>query len=216
MRFAGLTLEAAAPDALEPFYRDGIGLPIADTAVSFRPGAACTHHIAFRVADAGFESAKARLAGVADLLTEDGRDEFDFPFWDARACYALDPAGNIVELIALRGLPGDGDRPLALAEVGLPVADVLATAAQLEAELGISTWDGDPPSPKFTAVGARGATFIVVPLDRAWYPTDRRNEPARLTVVMEGVRAAEVEIGGARIIGVADRSAAATRSPGPP
>jgi catechol-2,3-dioxygenase len=128
----------------------------------------------------------------------------------------LDPAGNIVELIALRGLPGDGDRPLALAEVGLPVADVLATAAQLEAELGISTWDGDPPSPKFTAMGARGATFIVVPLDRAWYPTDRRNEPARLTVVMEGARAAEVEIGGARIIGMADRSAAATRSPDPP
>jgi len=216
VRFAELTLEAAEPDALEPFYRDGIGLPIADTAVAFRRGAACTHHIAFRVADAGFEAAKARLAAVAGPLTEDGRDEFDFPFWDARACYAFDPAGNIVELIALRGLPGDGDRPLALAEVGLPVADVLATAAQLEAELGISTWDGDPPSPKFTAVGARGATFIVVPLDRAWYPTDRRNEPARLTVVMEGVRAAEVEIGGARIIGVADRSAAATRSPGPP
>ena len=36
MRFAELTLEAAAPDALEPFYRDGIGLPIAGTAVSFR------------------------------------------------------------------------------------------------------------------------------------------------------------------------------------
>ena len=201
MRFAELTLEAADPDALEPFYRDGIGLPLADTPVSFRRGAACTHHIAFRVADAGFESAKRRLGGVAELLTEDGRDEFDFPFWDARACYALDPAGNIVELIALRGLPGDGDMPLALAEVGLPVADVLATAELLDRELGISTWDGDPPSPRFTAVGARGATFIVVPLERAWYPTDRLNEPARMTVVMEGVREAEVAIGDARIIG---------------
>ena len=215
MRFAELTLEAAAPDMLEPFYRDGIGLPIAGTAVSFRPGAACTHHIAFRVADSGFESAKTRLAGVADLLTEDGRDEFDFPFWDARACYALDPAGNIVELIALRGLPGEGDMPLALAEVGLPVADVIATAGLLEAKLGITTWDGDPASPRFTAIGARGATFIVVPLERAWYPTDRRNEPARMTVVMEGVRATKVEIGAATIIGVADRSAAATRSPDP-
>jgi catechol-2,3-dioxygenase len=201
VRIAELTLEAADPDALEPFYRDGIGLPLADTPVSFRRGAACTHHIAFRVADAGFESAKRRLGTVAPLLTEEGRDEFDFPFWDARACYALDPAGNIVELIALRGLPGEGDKPLALAEVGLPVADVLATAELLDRELGISTWDGDPPSPRFTAVGARGATFIVVPLERAWYPTERPNEPARMTVVMEGVRDAEVVIGDARIIG---------------
>jgi catechol-2,3-dioxygenase len=216
VRFAQLTLETAEPEALEPFYRDGIGLPPADTSVSFRRGTACTHHIAFRVADAGFESAKARLAGAAGLLIEDGRDEFDFAFWDARACYALDPAGNIVELIALRGLPGEGDMPLGLAEVGLPVADVLATVELLQAQLGITTWDGDPPSPRFTATGARGATFIVVPLERAWYPTDRPNEPARMTVVMEGVRDAEVTIGDARIIGVADRSGAATRSPYPP
>jgi hypothetical protein len=57
VRFAELTLEAADPDALEPFYRDGIGLPLADTPVSFRRGTACTHHIAFRFADAWFESA---------------------------------------------------------------------------------------------------------------------------------------------------------------
>lgn len=201
MRFAELTLEAADPDALERFYRDGIGLPLANTPVSFRRGAACTYHIAFRVADAGFESAKGRLGSVAGLLTEDGRDEFDFPFWDARACYALDPAGTIVELIALRGLPGEGDMPLALAEVGLPVADVLATAERLDRELGITTWDGDPPSPRFTAVGARGATFIVVPLERAWYPTDRPNEPATMTVVIEGVRDAEIVIGDARLVG---------------
>ena len=70
---------------------------------------------------------------------------------------------------------------------------MLATAAELEQAAGISTWDGDPPAAGFSAIGERGASFIVVPVARNWYPTDLPNVVAPLTVRIEAGRDAVVE-----------------------
>jgi hypothetical protein len=70
---------------------------------------------------------------------------------------------------------------------------VLATTAELEVAVGITTWDGDPPSAGFSAIGARGASFIVVPAGRNWYPTDRPNVVAPVAARIEADREAVVE-----------------------
>lgn len=157
------------------------------------------YHVAFGVPHDQFLEAKRWLGERVGLLTEDDRDVFDFPFWNAAACYALDAGGNVIELIAHRDLPACGEPFLGahslrgIAEVGVPAADVLDLAEQLEREAGLRTWDGDPPSPKFTAVGERGATLILVPLGRNWYPTEAPNGPAPLEVTIEDEQDALVE-----------------------
>jgi catechol-2,3-dioxygenase len=163
----------------------------------FHAGEGC-YHVAFGVPGNRFEEARAWLAERADLLTDGGSDRFDFSFWDAEACYTLDPAGNVIELIALHGLDEavsfDGGADLTcVAELGLPVPDVLAAAAELEHAAGVSTWDGDPPAAGFSAIGTRGASLIVVPAGRNWYPTDRTNVVAAVTARIEADRAATVE-----------------------
>ena len=65
------------------------------------------------------------------------------------ACYFHDPVGNIVELIAHRGVDETGtDNPFSAAEIvgfselGL-VGDKPEMAAALQSELGLEQWDGD-------------------------------------------------------------------------
>jgi catechol-2,3-dioxygenase len=188
-RVLELPVEAAGDDALV--------LRCGRSVLRFHAGEG-SYHVAFGVPGNRFEDARAWLAERVDLLTEDGSDRFDFSDWDGEACYTLDPAGNVIELIALHGLdnaegfPG-GDGLTCIAELGLPVPDVLATTAELEVAVGITTWDGDPPSAGFSAIGARGASFIVVPAGRNWYPTDRPNVVAPVAARIEADREAVVE-----------------------
>jgi len=176
---------------------DALVVDCGRSVLRFHPGEG-SYHVAFGVPGNRFEEARAWLAERADLLTEDGNDRFAFSDWDGEACYTLDPADNVIELIALHGLDhadvfrGGADLTC-IAELGLPVPDVLATAAELEQAAGISTWDGDPPSAGFSAIGERGASFIVVPVARNWYPTELPNVLAPVTVRVEAGRDAVVE-----------------------
>jgi catechol 2,3-dioxygenase-like lactoylglutathione lyase family enzyme len=208
MRIAAVTIDTPQPAQMLEFYGGLLGFePAGDAGVAvgnarlaFVPGdPPGAYHIAFGVPHDQFLGAKHWLGGLVPLLTENDRDVFDFPFWNAAACYAFDAGGNVLELIAHRDLPAGGEPFLGapsvrgIAEVGVAASDVLALAGQLEREAGLTTWDGDPPSPKFTAVGARGATLIVVPLGRKWYPTDVPNGAGPLEVTFEGDRDALVE-----------------------
>lgn len=201
MRIAEVRIQAPEPGQMLEFYGgllgfdatgDGI-VTCGDATLSFDPGdPPGSYHLAFGVPHDLFLDAKRWLGSRVPLLTEDERDIFDFPFWNAAACYAFDAAGNVIELIAHRDLPAAG-RPFAgaasirgIAEVGVAATDVLSLAEQLDRELGLTTWDGDPPSPKFTAVGARGATLILVPLGRSWYPTEVPNGPCPLEIAFAG------------------------------
>lgn len=211
MLLADIALLAPSLDDQRAFYTRVLELPAEtdDAALDLRCGRSLLrfhegvgeYHIAFGVPGNRFQEARAWLAERTDLLTEDGSDRFDFGFWDAEACYTLDPAGNVIELIALHGLDdaagftGGGDLTC-IAELGLPVPDVLATAKELEAAAGVGTWDGDPPAAGFSAIGARGASFIVVPEGRDWYPTDRPNGIAPITARIEADRDVVVEPAG--------------------
>lgn len=180
LRLARVRLQAPAAliDELGAFYAD-FGSPdeFAFVAAEGEP----FYHFAFLVPGDRFEAAQAWGAERAELLG----DPFDFGFWDARACYFHDPAGNIVELIAHRGI-GDGSEAmiLGLSEIGIVTADPPAAVARLRDELGLELWSGDPDGLAF--VGRKAHTLILSGAGRGWLPTRRPSEPHPVDVTISG------------------------------
>jgi catechol 2,3-dioxygenase-like lactoylglutathione lyase family enzyme len=161
------------------------------------------YHFAFLVPgdrfDAAFDWARERY----ELLPrQNGELVFDFSFWSALACYFEDPAGNIVELIAHRGLeesgsagPFSGEELLGLSEVGL-VGDIPAMARDLE-ELDLHVWSGSADDPDGLAfVGEKARTLILCPVGRGWLPIDRRAEPHPVDVTLSGTPEGTVGVNG--------------------
>ena len=209
MLFREIGMEAPSPPQMLAFYGERLGLPaVAEHAeeVAVRAGAtvlrfrtaplgkAPTYHFAIRVAAGHFEEAKAWLAPQTELVADGERDEFEWDFWGARAVYAHDPAGNIIELIAFAQLDRrvDGrfgpESLLGVAELGLPVSDPMEAVARLADSFGIGLWDRDEVTPHgLTPVGEQGATLLVSPIGREWlFGGPAQDHP--LDIVLAGVR----------------------------
>lgn len=186
MQLLGVVFPCSDPEGLAEWYVDTLGST--DLPVAFVEGEAHPHHFALHVAD--LAEWRTRLS-VPLLRDEGGFDEFDFSDWGgARAIYFADPEGNIVELIA-RPVA----RPeLALAEVGLPVADVGAAVAALETELDLPHYDGDRET--FSAVGDDGGLLIVVSVGRGWFPVRTPAGPAPLAITIAGAGTQAIAIPG--------------------
>ena len=225
---AHLAAAKAAAAALQRFYGDQLGFPVlADegrlgfgvggTRLEFSPTSegAPFYHFAFRVPRNRFGAAREWLAGHADLLPEPGSKEttFQFPNWNAEACYMHDPGGNIVELIAHRGLPDesahwgpfDATELLGVCEVGLVGHDPPAMARALES-LEVMLWDGTLDVPGGLAfMGASDGTLILAPPGRGWMPTGRAAELWEVEVQVAGVSNTEVTLPGTshRVVTVA-------------
>jgi catechol 2,3-dioxygenase-like lactoylglutathione lyase family enzyme len=201
---AAVTLGAPA-DALErlaAFYGERWGLPVesgGDTLtvtagrsrLTFAPVADARpfYHFALLVPGDRFDAALAWLRERTDLLPdpESGEPVFDFGFWDARACYCHDPAGNIVELIAHRDTPGafaDGRDLLGISEIGLVTPDPQATADEVRDELGLELWSGGFDGLAF--VGRKAHTLILCRPGRGWLPTGRPAERHPVEVAVSG------------------------------
>jgi catechol 2,3-dioxygenase-like lactoylglutathione lyase family enzyme len=162
------------------------------------------HHFALLVPGDRFQAARAWAGSRVELLPGGDVDGvvFDFTDWDALACYFHDPAGNIVELIAHRGIGEQGrtgpfgpDELLGFSEVGL-VGNPPALAADL-AGLDLEVWDGTlDGGDRLAFVGERGRTLILAPAGRGWLPTGRPAAPFAVEVVLAGGPAGEVRTGG--------------------
>jgi catechol-2,3-dioxygenase len=127
MRIAEARFATRRLDAQKAFYGGVLGLPpleddgriaafgAGDSRLVFAEaeGDEPMYHFAFDVPRNKLSEAKAWLAKRVGLLERDGRDEFEFPSWNATAAYFRDPAGNVVELIARRNLPNDSGCPSA-------------------------------------------------------------------------------------------------------
>ena len=177
VRFVEVTL-AAPPERLaelEPFYAGMTG----ETTLRFEPGGGEPfYHFALLVPGDRFDAAHAWAEERFDLVG----GIFDFANWDARAVYFLDPAGNIVELIAHRGLEENGrsgefaaEELVGVSELGL-VGDRRALLRELEPH-GLRFWDGEIDEPgRLAFVGEKGRTLILAPAGRGWLPTGRAAE----------------------------------------
>jgi hypothetical protein len=206
-------LSLSAPHArlgeLRTFYGERLGLPATNeqggafglalkrARLVFVPAeGAPFHHFAMLIAGDRFDAAVDWAADRAELLLG-AEDEpvFDFSSWSAKAVYFLDPAGNIVELIAHTGIgeSGLGRAPfqageiVGISEAGLVVDDLPAVAHALHARAGLVTWDGDPAG-GIAFLGRRAHTLILNAPQRGWLPTRRPAEPHPVTVTMAGPR----------------------------
>jgi catechol 2,3-dioxygenase-like lactoylglutathione lyase family enzyme len=217
MRFLSVTLHAPAGRLLElaGFY-GRLGLEVqsdGERAISFRAGETELelvssdgepfYHFALLVPGNRFEAAYAAAGSVAELLPEreTGDTVFDSDNWGSLACYFHDPAGNIVELIAHRGLletAVDGEfgaaELIGLSELGL-VGDRPVMAAGLAGVLGLELWDGTLAEPtRLAFVGERARTLILAPPGRGWVPTGRAAEAHPVDAVLAGRRDAQLEL----------------------
>lgn len=200
MRFEKVRLEAPAgsESALEEFYAERLGLEggdrIGETQLTFESGPGEPfYHFALLVPGNRFDEALEWIGERTELLPdrETGEVVFDFHNWDALACYFHDPVGNIVELIAHRGLEESnregafsGAELVGLSELGL-VGDKAGLAAGLHRELGLEHWAGEIENLDTLAfVGGKARTFILAPEGRGWLPTGRPSEAHSCEVVI--------------------------------
>jgi catechol-2,3-dioxygenase len=144
----------------------------------FRPVTDSTpvYHIAFNIPENQIESARDWLSPRAELIPhfQTGSTITDWPAWNAHSVYFLDPAGNLLEVIARHELHNaragafDSTCLLNVSELGLVVPDPHATMDLLSTTFGL---------PKksvlhdFGAVGDDHGLFIVSAERRAWMPT---------------------------------------------
>jgi catechol 2,3-dioxygenase-like lactoylglutathione lyase family enzyme len=196
-----LLVAEAVAKATERFYRDVLGLPAADagfrvghTNVELAPVAEAEpfYHFALRVPRNRFAAAREWLFDRTPVL---GEARFDT--WDAEACYFEDPAGNIAELIAHRGLPEEGPEGvfagtelLGVCELGVVGPETRGMAATLE-EIGLELWDGSLEPGRLAFMGTRAGVLILCPEGRGWMPTDRPAEPHPVEATLASHRVAE-------------------------
>jgi hypothetical protein len=216
---AFLRVEFQAPqgalDQLDHFYAEQVelerlgkyGFRIGESKLVFRVGEGEPfYHVALLVPGDRFDAALRWARTRVDLLPGGDRNEviFDFDAWHALACYFLDPAGNIVELIAHHGLGENGEAGIfdtaelvGVSEVGL-VGDPPVIAQSLE-QLDLRLWDGQLGPRNLAFFGERGRTLIVSPSGRGWMPTGRPGQPFPVDLVMTGPVEDEVTVGAHRI-----------------
>jgi hypothetical protein len=198
---------------LARFYVSALGLPgylaedeltvqVGRSRLTFRSAVGRPfYHFAFLVPALEFDRAVAWLDQAAELLPDPDSGEviFAFDFWNASACYALDPGGNIVELIAHRGLdvPSAGNgRPAEISEIGLVCEDCASLAREL-ARLGIEIFDGSVAEPaSLSFAGSQGRALILTPAGRGWLPTGRAAEAHPIEVTVAGAGQGRVVVPG--------------------
>jgi catechol 2,3-dioxygenase-like lactoylglutathione lyase family enzyme len=138
---------------------------------------------------------------------DSGAAVFQFENWGAQACYFHDPAGNIVELIAHRGVgetrargPFAAEELLGLSELGL-VGDPPTMARLLRRQLGLELWDGAVEAEgRLAFVGEPAKTLILCPSGRPWLPTGRAAEAHPLEALLSGSAEGQAQIGDSALI----------------
>jgi catechol 2,3-dioxygenase-like lactoylglutathione lyase family enzyme len=183
---------------------DAVGFAVGETDLEFVASVGEPfYHFALLVPGNRFDAA-LRWARLRTTLLPDadtGEVVFDFDNWGARACYFHDPAGNIVELIAHRGI-SEADlggeftarELIGFSELGL-VGDPATMAEALEKELGLELWDGTVTEPgRLAFMGERARTLILSAPNRGWLPTGRPAVAHRIMVHLAGAREKQIQL----------------------
>ena len=118
-RYLAVELQTHVPNALRKFYGESLGLRLETLAqgflaragnslLRFRPvtDGEPVYHIAFNIPENQIEAARDWLSQRATLIPhfQTGDTIIDWPAWNAHSVYFLDPAGNLLEVIARHAL----------------------------------------------------------------------------------------------------------------
>lgn len=193
MRIAEIQLETHLLDDLKRFYTEVLELKLVESRKRHFTIAAGDskirfsradrdeepfYHFAFSIPNNQLSQAKKWLESRVDLIHKDGKTDFRFESWNADAIYFYDPAGNILEFIAHHSLSNASETPfsskniLSICEIGYPAENVRLFSDCIKEELKVSLWDGDEQN--FAAVGDAEGRFIIVPVDRPWFPVGKK------------------------------------------
>lgn len=193
MKIKRLVISTASIWELASFYGDLLGLTVTRNASRLIVEAGETsmefveaegnpyYHLAFNIPSNKIEEAEAWLRQRVDLIWLDDYNSTiaDFSNWNAKSVYFLDPAGNILELIARHDLNNAVEVAfsprsiLSVSELGLvvPQNNFDRHVNQLIDDYDLSNFKKQPPLESFRALGDDEGLFIVVPEGRNWYPT---------------------------------------------
>lgn len=212
MEIDHLQLKTSRLSDLRAFYTDTFGcsvtninsggftVEIGTTDVTFSEvddGTDPSYHFAINIPQNQFDDAVTWLSDRVEPLSDAETDEREVSFeeWNAHAVYGLDPADNLLELIARHDLSNESDRPFGsenfrrVSEIGLPVPSVRRAVEAIRDNVGVSLRNNHAAAitddDSFAAVGDDHGLFIVVEKDRGWYPT--RNQPAEVYPVSVGI-----------------------------
>jgi catechol-2,3-dioxygenase len=211
-----VTLHADDLDALEGFYGGVLGLNIHErtaSSLSVRIGRSRLvfaredrfkgrYHVAFDVPNNQLNLARAWLEPRVPLVkANDGSTEFHGGNWDADQFYFLDPAGNILELIARHtadtasNVAFSSESLLAVTEIGLASPDVPATVGWFHQTLHLEPYKDHGDT--FAPIGDESGLLIVVAQGREWFPDTRvEAEILPVEIVIEGEHHGEFDAPG--------------------
>lgn len=194
MKIQTLSLATADIGTTKDFYQHNLELPLIEQdekSISFKAGDSVlkfinvddlqpTYHFAFNIPCNQIEQAlvwaKQKLTIIPE--TEDNIIA-DFKNWNAKAFYFYDNNRNVVEFIARFDLQNESAQPFSgksivnISEAGIPVTNVEQTCAELKSKFGLDYFAKQPPLKGFTALGDDEGLFIVVDINRKWYPTQQ-------------------------------------------
>lgn len=221
-RIRHLRLVTRKLDALRTFYSDTLGLPLVDniaTSATFQAGQSLlqfdhtdediepVYHFAFTIPENKIERALDWMTPRARLIAHRASENpiMHFPQWNAHSIHFLDPARNLVELIARHGLantrPGqfESNDLLSISEIGIVVPTVRPVAVQLRQRLGLAEHPG--ASRVFTPLGDDHGLLLIVETAHVWFPTDFLAATAfPTTISLIGPREDKLEVPGTPVV----------------
>jgi hypothetical protein len=199
MHLTKLILQTNMPQILYDFYKNKLHLQVQkqeedafevttrDTIIRFIPAdknARPTYHFAFNIPSNKIIEAHSWLKQRVPLLwiNEYNSEIADFVNWHAKSVYFIDPAGNVVELIARFDLQDEEQAAFSpahvrnVSEIGL-VLNADNFDEQITAFMqhySLAYFEKQPPLPSFRAIGDDNGLFIAVPENRLWYPSQNQ------------------------------------------
>ncbi|MEM7660131.1 MAG: hypothetical protein AAF399_28740 [Bacteroidota bacterium] len=188
MKITHLQLLAQELAPLRAFYEGKLGLSVTHSTeqeLTFRVGYSAlsfvkteevaTYHYAINIPYSVVDSALSWLQERVKVEPFEGQELVDFPHWQAKAMYFVDPAGNIGELIGRQDISTDvagafsPAHYLGISEIGVASRNIPRLSQELTAHFGLARYSGD--GQRFQAMGDPQGLFIIVNPDlKTWIP----------------------------------------------
>lgn len=188
MKWKSIEITVSNYEETVVFYTEFLGLPYLErnqerTVIAFsdqrfilqhdQENKGYYYHLAFNIMKNSFTYLKDKLARRIGLATEDGKDEVDYPLFNAKSFYFIDPAGNIMEFITRdKEICNPETKEInqliyGIGEVGFPAKDAIALVEKLKQHTA-EAYNESNEVINFVGNIDYGEMFIIVTEGRRW------------------------------------------------